>query len=157
MGTVFFYHMVRRPLDQGLSQLLEKCLDKDWSVLIRCAAQNTAHKLDARLWEAVQNSFLPHGIASDDPQADAQHPILLSTAPPPAARECIVTVDGAEVTMEEVQSAQRVMILFEASNNDTLNAARAQWRKLTEAGVNAQYWSDESGRWALKAQKNAEM
>ncbi|MEM7720517.1 MAG: DNA polymerase III subunit chi, partial [Pseudomonadota bacterium] len=33
--------------------------------------------------------------------------------------------------------------------------ARTQWRSLTEAGITAQYWAEEAGRWVKKAESSA--
>jgi len=35
------------------------------------------------------------------------------------------------------------------------DTARAQWRSLTGAGIAAEYWSEESGRWQKKAESVA--
>ena len=34
---------------------------------------------------------------------------------------------------------------------DALAHARTQWKSLTEAGVAAQYWAQDDGRWVKKA------
>ena len=38
---------------------------------------------------------------------------------------------------------------------ETVEAARGQWKALTGAGLSAQYWSEESGRWQKKAEAGA--
>ena len=65
---------------------------------------------------------------------------------------CLMAVDGADVSADEVQALQRVCILFDGNDGDAVQVARGQWKALTEAGCAAQYWSQESGAWAKKAE-----
>jgi DNA polymerase-3 subunit chi len=66
--------------------------------------------------------------------------------------DCLVTVEGAPIAPEEVAGLKRAMILFDGHNTTALQTARAQWKALTEAGVKAKYWSEETGRWEMKAE-----
>jgi DNA polymerase-3 subunit chi len=63
-----------------------------------------------------------------------------------------MSVEGAEISPEEVQSLDRVCILFDGGNGDAVTHARIQWKALTGAGCAAQYWSEEGGRWEKKAE-----
>ena len=53
---------------------------------------------------------------------------------------------------EEVEALERVCILFDGADQVALERARNQWRDLTKAGVAAQYWAEEGGRWVKKAE-----
>jgi DNA polymerase-3 subunit chi len=64
----------------------------------------------------------------------------------------MVSVDGAEVTPEEVTASDRTMILFDGNDATALQRAREQWKALIGAGIKAKYWSQETGPWALKAE-----
>lgn len=63
-----------------------------------------------------------------------------------------MSVGGAEVSADEVARADRVCILFDGHDFDAVQQARVQWKSLTGAGAQAQYWSEESGRWEKKAE-----
>ena len=63
-----------------------------------------------------------------------------------------MSVQGAPVTAEEAEGFDRVCVLFDGNDEVALNHARGQWKSLTQAGVSAQYWSEESGRWEKKAE-----
>ncbi|MDA0962044.1 MAG: DNA polymerase III subunit chi, partial [Proteobacteria bacterium] len=65
---------------------------------------------------------------------------------------CLMAVDGAEVTPDEVQRLERTCILFDGNDDAALSVARGQWKALTAAGCAAQYWSEDSGRWQKKAE-----
>lgn len=152
MGAAFFYHLTRRPLEVVLPALLEKSLSQGWRVVVRGRDAGRMEALDEALWVYGDDAFLPHGRATGGPQ-DALQPILLTAdAGLPEGRTCLVGVDGAEVTADEVDAVERLSILFDGGSPEALEKARAQWRELTRAGAAAQYWSEESGRWEKKAE-----
>jgi DNA polymerase-3 subunit chi len=81
--------------------------------------------------------------------------VLLTTGEAGNSPDCLVSVEGAEVTPDEVARLDRVMILFDGHDEGAKQTAREQWRTLTGAGVAAKYWSEESGRWEMKAESAA--
>jgi DNA polymerase-3 subunit chi len=148
MGEVYFYHLTRAPLEATLRLLLEKSLAQPWRVAVRGRTEATLARLDEQLW--LPEGFLPHGRAGGP--HDADQPVLLTTGPAGNAPDCLVSVEGADVTPEEVTGHARVMILFDGHDPGAVEAARAQWRTLTQAGVAAKYWSEASGRWQMQAE-----
>ncbi|MCZ4351509.1 DNA polymerase III subunit chi [Roseovarius aestuarii] len=153
MGAAFFYHLTRRPLEATLPSLLEKALGAGWRVAVRGGDAARLDWLDAQLWLG-EGTFLPHGCAGGP--HDADQPVLLTTSTEmPNGATCLMLVDGAEVGADEVRALDRVCVLFDGNEPAALNAARAQWKALTDAGCAAQYWSEDSGRWEKKAEKGA--
>lgn len=151
MGAAYFYHLTRRPLQETLPVLLQKARGAGWRIVVRGQMADRMSWLDESLWQGEADSFLAHGMAGG--AHDALQPILLTTGPESAnAPDCLMTVDGAQVTPEEVQALQRVCILFDGTDQDAVQQARGQWKSLTGAGCSAQYWSEESGRWEKKAE-----
>lgn len=154
MGAARFYHLTQRSLDATLRMLLEKSLGAGWRVVVRGTDPEGLAALDQALWMGDQASFLPHGMAGG--AQDADQPILLGTdAQNRNGAQCIMAVHSAEVTPQEVASFERVCILFDGFDQEALSHARLQWKTLTDAGVSAQYWSEESGRWEMKAEAGA--
>ena len=152
MGAAFFYHLTRTPLESTLSMLLGKSLAVGWRVAVRGCDADRMVWLDQQLWLGANDSFVPHGLAGGP--HDAAQPVLLTTAKAAAnAASCLMAVDGADVTADEVQALERVCILFDGNSTVSLNLARGQWKALTDAGCAAQYWSQDSGRWEKKAEK----
>ncbi len=152
MGAVYFYHLTRAPLEAVLPMLLEKSVAAGWRVLVRGTDDNRMKWLDERLWLGRDDGFLPHGLAGGE--HDAEQPILLTTAANAANNPtCILSVDGADVSEEQVTEMERVSILFDGNDEAALTHARAQWKALTDAGCSAQYWSQESGNWEKKAER----
>lgn len=152
MGAAFFYHLTRQSVDQAMSMLLPKCLGQDWRVLVRGTDVAALGHLDQVLWTIEPDSFLPHGMAGG--MHDDMQPILLAMEGVEAEHDCLMAVQSAAVTADEVNARQRTIILFEAADEMQMAHARQQWKALTDAGCSAQYWSQESGRWAKKAEKN---
>ena len=152
MGAAYFYHLTRQPLEQALPRLLELSLARGWRVALRGRQERRMDWLDQKLWLGDDQGFLPHGLAGGP--HDALQPVLLTTTPDrPNAAACVMSVDGAEITPDEVRSLERCCILFDGGDATALERARAQWRDLTAAGCAAQYWSDESGSWQKKSER----
>ena len=152
MGSAYFYHLTRRPLEATLPMLLEKARGAGWRVAVRGVNPERMDWLDQKLWLGREEGFLPHGLAGGD--HDARQPILLTTSSnAPNAPQCVMTIDGAQIAAEEVQALDRVCVLFDGNDEEALQTARGQWKTLTDAGCSAQYWSEESGKWEKKAEK----
>jgi DNA polymerase III subunit chi len=150
MGEAYFYHMTETPLEATLPVLLGKSLEAGWRVAVRGPDAGRLDWLDQRLWLIGDESFLPHGRAGG--AHDADQPVLLTSGAPVNEANCLVSVDGADVTPEEVGAMERVMVLFDGNDPAAVQVARDQWRALTGAGCKAKYWSQETGRWQMKAE-----
>ena len=132
--------------------LLQKSLDAGWRVAVRGTDARRLDWLDEKLWLMGEESFLPHGRAGGE--HDAVQPVLLTDGAAANTPSCVMSIDGAEVSAQEVGAMARVCVLFDGNDHEALARARVQWKSLTDAGVAAQYWSEESGRWEKKAEKN---
>ncbi|KIN72806.1 DNA polymerase III subunit chi [Sulfitobacter guttiformis] len=151
MGAVMFYHLTQRPLTDTLRMLIEKSLTAGWRVSVRGTDPAGLEALDAALWLGGEDSFLPHGIAGG--AHDGLQPVLLGTDGSNANNaQCLMAVHSAPITAQDAAAMERVCILFDGYDEEQLNHARGQWKTLTGAGVSAQYWSEESGRWEKKAE-----
>jgi DNA polymerase-3 subunit chi len=148
MGAAFFYHLTERPLEATLPVLLGKALDAGWRVELRGTDPDTLDRLDRHLW--LGDGFLPHGLAGG-PHDDEQ-PVLLTTGAGTNNASCVMAVDGATVTPDETAKLDRVCILFNGADPAAVEHARGQWRTLTDAGVAAQYWAEDGGRWVKKSE-----
>jgi DNA polymerase-3 subunit chi len=151
MGQAMFYHLTRSPLEVALPMLLAKSLQSGWHVVVRGTDTQRLDWLDRTLWAGSDEGFLPHGVAGGP--HDAAQPILLTTGrEAPNGAACLMAVDGAEVSPEDCAALTRVCILFDGNDPAAVEHARGQWKALTGAGVPAQYWSEEGGRWQKKAE-----
>ena len=151
MGAAYFYHLTRSSAEATVQTLAAKSLQVGWRVVVRGRSDAFLDRLDELLWLRPEEGFLPHGRAGGS--HDADQPVLLcSGADIPNGAACLMSVEGADISPEEVQSLDRVCILFDGGNSDAVAHARTQWKALTGAGCAAQYWSEEGGRWEKKAE-----
>ena len=148
MGSVYFYHLTEHPLEATLPMLLQKSLAAGWRVAVRSGDDALMKRLDSALW--LGDGFLPHGIAGGP--HDADQPILLTKGDASNGAHCVMAVGQAAIDVVEAQAAERVCILFDGANPEAVDHARGQWRSMTDAGLAAQYWADEGGRWKKKAE-----
>ena len=131
--------------------LIGKCQAQGWRIELRGTDAARMARLDEALWQG--DGFLPHGLAGGP--NDALQPVLLTVggagdAGKGAGADCLIALDGAAVDPAECAPAQRVCIVFDGNDPTALDTARGQWRSLTGAGVAAEYWSEEGGRWERK-------
>lgn len=145
MGNALFYHLTRSPAESLLPVLIGKSLAAGWHVELRGTDPARMERLDLHLWQG--DGFLPHGLAGGP--HDACQPVLLTVAGQGAANSaaCLMALDGAEVAPAECQTLTRTCIVFDGGDQTATERARDQWRLLTAAGVEAQYWAEETGRW----------
>lgn len=148
MGNALFYHLTRSPAESLLPVLLGKALAAGWRVELRGVDAARMDRMDQQLWQG--EGFLPHGLAGGP--HDARQPVLLTVAGQAATNDaaCLMAMDGAAVDPAEIAALQRACIVFDGGDSAATDHARAQWKELTGAGVEAEYWSEESGRWQRK-------
>lgn len=153
MATVMFYHLTRSGAEQTVRVLLDRALAQGWRVMIRATDPATLERLDARLWMHPEDGFLPHGMEGG-PQ-DADQPVLLGRGAAVNGARGVILLEGAETTAQEIDRMDRIWILFDGNDPGQLAQARSEWKRLTDAGHAAQYWSEETGRWEKRAEKAA--
>lgn len=148
MGNALFYHLTRSPAEQLLPVLIGKSLAAGWRVELRGGDADRLDRLDRQLW--LGDGFLPHGLAGG--AHDARQPVLLTLPgqPAPNRPSCLMALDGVDLSAEECARIERACIIFDGGDSAATERARDQWKSLTAAGVGAEYWSEESGRWERK-------
>jgi DNA polymerase III subunit chi len=147
---ILFYHMQRRPLESVLPSLIEKSLERGWKAGVQAVTEERLQALDDGLWTFSDESFLPHGT-DRDPDAASQPVVLTLREANVNAASIRFLVDGAALP-EDAGAYERIVILFDGTDQDALLLAREQWRGAKEAGHAVAYWQqDESGRWRKKA------
>lgn len=147
-----FYHLTRSGAEETLMALLTRALGQGWRVMVRGRDRTALERLDMTLWQGADDAFLPHGLQGGP--HDASQPVLIGMGEIVNDAKGLFLIDGAEVTVAEAQALERVWLLFDGADGAQLSAARVKWKALTDAGLPAQYWSEESGRWEKKVEKN---
>lgn len=156
MPAARFYHLTDSPAEALLPALIGKALEAGMRVALRGPDEGRMTALDLALWQ--DRGFLPHGLAGGP--HDADQPVLLCWDARPAPDlpnrpACLIALDGVPVSAPEAQALERALILFDGNDPAAVQTARGQWKALTGAGIPAEYWNREGGRWACKARHPA--
>jgi len=150
MTEVLFYHLQRQPLEAVLPTLIEKSTERGWRVAVQATSEERLAALDDHLWTFTDDSFLAHGTDREPDHADQPVVLTLSEVNPNRASIRFL-VEGAPVP-PDADIYQRMVILFDGTDQDALLYARDQWRAVKAAGHDATYWQqDARGRWMKKA------
>lgn len=149
MADVLFYHLTESTLEEALPPLLEKSVERGWKVVVQTGSEERRNALDAHLWTFRDDSFLGHGLDGDPRAAD--QPILLTISAGNAnAASVRFLVDGAEPP--PLDTYQRGVFMFDGHDQTQLELARAQWKRMKEAGHSVTYWQQtDARRWERKA------
>jgi len=148
MGRVLFYHLTRSTVEETAATILTRALGAGWRVMVRGTDTAALAALDLRLWQGDAAEFLPHGLAGGP--HDADQPVLLGTGAVGNAAQALMLVGGADFTADEGQGLERVWLLFDGADEAAVTGARTQWKRLTGAGLAAEYWAEDSGRWQMR-------
>lgn len=146
---VYFYHLESRTLEQVLPALLERSLDRGWRAAVQAASPERVEALNTLLWTYRDDSFLPHGAASDG-APDAQPVFLTDDEANPNGAAVRFLVDGA--ALEDAAPYERVVHIFDGHDDSAVARARETWAAAKTQGFSVSYWQqDEEGRWQKKA------
>ncbi len=148
MTDIAFYHLQTTRLEAALPQLLAKCLERDWRVVVEVGDTERLAELDAHLWTFSDASFLPHA-AQGDARPDRQ-PIFLATGNDnPNGAAVRFFVEGAEPDEDTALSAyERAIVMFDGADQVAVSNARTLWKTLRGGGHDLSYWKQsEAGAW----------
>jgi len=150
MTEILFYHLQGQKLEGVLPSLLEKSLERRWTVIVQGSTEERIEALDAHLWTYRDDGFLPHGTWREG-DAGAQPVLLTVNDGNPNAATVRFLVDGAPMP-QDAAAYQRIVLVFNGEDDDAVAAARGVWSDAKTKGFDVTYWQpDEQGRWAKKA------
>jgi DNA polymerase-3 subunit chi len=149
MTEILFYHLTESKLEDALPALLEKSVERGWKVVVQTRDDARRDLLDAHLWNFREDSFLPHGTDAA-PMAEDQ-PVLLTVAGENVNSATVrFIVDGAQAP--PLDPYERVVFMFDGYDQQQLEGARSEWKKLKGEGHALTYWQQSpEGRWVKKA------
>ena len=144
MTEVLFYHLTNQTLEQVLPGLLQITVDRGQRALVRCGTPEGLEALDEHLWTYRDESFLPHGLAGADHEAD--QPVLLTLGEEaPNGAGVLFLVEDAPVSPEAMTAFKRAVVMFASAGAEE---ARSAWKAVKAAGLEATYWKQTpQGRW----------
>ena len=148
---VDFYHLTRAPLDRVLPVIAERVVAEGGRLLIVAGEESKRAELDRLLWNYAAESFLPHGCAGTDGEAD--QPVLIAGDLPADGAAANGARAAALADGRWRDGALRFDRAFHFFDADAVPAARLAWKALAgRDGVERRYWrQDEAGRWEQAA------
>jgi DNA polymerase III subunit chi len=151
MTEVWFYQLQRRQLEQALPNLVERVMQRGWRAVIHAATQERIAALDDLLWTYAEDSFLPHGGGKDG-DADMQPVWLTLGADNANGAQTRFLLEGVEATPFVDHGYERLIVLFDGRDEDSLRTARAQWKNLRQTNAKLAYWAEtDEGGWQRQA------
>ena len=150
MTEMLFYHLQGQKLEGVLPGLLEKSLERGWTVIVQGSSEERIEALDAHLWTYRDDGFLPHGTWREA-DAGAQPVLLTVNDDNPNGATVRFLIDGAPVPAD-AGAYQRIVLVFNGEDEDAVTAARSLWSEARAKCFAVTYWQpDVQGRWSKKA------
>lgn len=149
---IWFYHLERSSVEDTLPPLLEKCVERQWRVIVKSNASDQLDALDKKLWTYKPNAWLPHALVSDDAASNDRQPILLACDDSPLGEQnlqaqALFLLEGAG--WAGVTELKRIFVLFDGRDENAVALARNNWRAAKTAGFIPSYWrQSEDGKWS---------
>ncbi len=148
-----FYHLERSPLAQMLPALITKAVQSGKKCVVQTCDARAVKNISNDLWAHHPDSFLAHGSAKDG--SAARQPIWVTDKDEnPNDADVLILTHGARRDDMDAGGFSLCCILFDGTNADALNGARAQWKIQKERGVPMTYWQQADQGWVKKAQEN---
>jgi len=149
LTEILFYHLSEKRLEDVIPSLLQKCLERNWKVVVQAVSDERVQALDTHLWSWRDEAFLPHGATRDG--NEAMQPIWLTTGDDnPNDATIRFMVEGAHPP--DLTPYERGIYIFDGHNADDIALARKRWKIEKEAGHDVTYWQQTpAGGWEKKA------
>lgn len=156
MAEIRFYHLTRSRLEEALTRLLRRVLERYDRVVIQAGNAERVEALNAYLWTFDPTSFLPHGSARDGNAAE-QPVYLTASLENPNRAKLLMLCDGAPAPSAEALHEfgyELVCELFNGQDEAALAEAREHWRQYRDSGQKVAYFQqNEEGGWVEKARQ----
>ena len=149
MSQIDFYHLKGEGLAQAVAMLSDKTVASGQKMLIISSPALT-EMISERLWTSKSDNFLAHGVDDDDGSAFAPVWITTDADKNQINAEFVCLIDG--LCPENMMAFTRIFTLFDDTQPDRLEMARAQWKDWSsEVAHQCRYFAqDDAGHWHLK-------
>ena len=150
MTEALFYHLERQKVEDVLPVLLLRTLERGWKAVVQAGSRERLEAIDAHLWTFDDAAFLPHGTAADG-HPELQ-PVYLAAGPETPTDATVRFLVDRAPPPDDAERYQRLVLIFDGTDEAALTDARAAWKVLKERGFDVTYWQqDGEGRWVRKA------
>lgn len=137
-----FYHLQKSPLEQVLPKLCEKAYATGKRIKILVGTEERVEFINSLLWTYNEESFLPHGSKKDG-FAEEQPIFISSSESNENNAEILILVDGAMPKIEDLTTYERVLNIFDGTNEISLNNARDYWKEIKSTDGELHYWQQK--------------
>lgn len=143
-----FYGMVL-PLEKNLPKLLEKAYESGKRCLVLVESQERLVGLNSILWSYSTMAFLPHGYKDVHEKWADRQPIWLSCEfENPNNSTILVNTCGFPYENIPLDSFERIMDLFDATDPEQLSLAKQREHALKDLGTSVTQWvQTPKGTW----------
>ena len=146
---VAFYRCTREGPVAVLGKLAEKIAATGHRAIVQADDAALREDIDRQLWTADAASFIPHGQAGGD--HDADQPILIAPDFSDANGARIAVAMSSRLPGLDA-GYERILYIFDAGDEDSLNAARKHWKALSgREDVTPVYWKQVERGWEKQA------
>ena len=137
-----FYHLQKSPLEQVLPKLCEKAYATGKRIKILVGTEERVEFINSLLWTYNEESFLPHGSKKDG-FAEEQPIFISSSEINENNAELLILVDGAMPKVGDLSAYERVLNIFDGTNELSLNNARDYWKEIKSTDGELHYWQQK--------------
>jgi len=123
---------------EGISRLLLRRGRLTPHVFILCPDDGFAAQLNERLWTIHPESFLAHGVASNDQETNARQPILLGTSIK-RDNDAAVLVNGGLEVPPDISGFAHIVDFVDGWDDGLKQAARERFRTYRQMGLEPKY------------------
>lgn len=144
MAEWWFYHLMQPPLAAALASLFEKCLERNWRVLVVSPDMDTLKQVNKDLWTYRDDSFLPHDLPG---LHDDNQPVLLTGSAENVNGASVLALLNGQSHAPDAKF-ERVMVVFEDGDEFARGVAREQYRAAKAAALTVRYFQQTAnGGW----------
>ncbi len=136
--AVHFQPLPRKDRIEGIARLLLRRNRLHPKLIVLCPDELFATQLGYRLWTIHPESFLAHGMATEDEQDNARQPILLSCRLD-VPHQAEVLVNGTLEIPPVLDGFRHIVDFVDAWDEDLKQAARERFRSYRQLGFDPQY------------------
>lgn len=139
MTRVDFYHLQKTSLEQVLPKLCEKAYSSGNRIKVLLGVEERIEFINTLLWTYNEESFLPHGSKKDG--FIEEQPIFISSQTENENNaNILILADNAYPSISFLTSFDRVLNIFDASDEFALEQARSYWKQIKNLDYELHYW-----------------
>jgi len=150
MSRIDFYHLQKDTLEQALPKLVLKAYETGKNIKITVGNELRVDSINTLLWTFDEESFIAHGTKKDG--MSEMQPVYISADDDiPNNATFLFLADGADLSVENIHSFDRIFYLFDGHNENELAKARSVWKMCTQENMERHYWQQNTqAKWEEK-------